>query len=140
MVKSTPPPKVSNNRFWLIPYGYAGLLIVLTGLQLVGFGGFDFAGIELETEGEAGWILSLVFAEIFALPFLLRLTLSPLARQVSTLLSLVAPVLLFVLVGVGGVGMFGHAVDYIIAGVLLGLSTASFYILNGPQAMTLPKK
>lgn len=140
MVKSTPAPKVTNRQLLLVPYLYAGILILLAGLQLVGFGGFDFAGIALHTQGEPWWILSLVFVEVFALPFLLRLNLSPLARGLSAFLCLLAPILFFLLVAAGVTGIAGQGPDYAISVSMICFACASFSILSGEKVIKLPKK
>ena len=140
MVRSTPAPKVTNGQLLLVPYLYAGILIILAGLQLVGFGGFDFAGIALNTQGEPWWILSLVFVEVFALPFLLRLNLSPLARSVSAFFCLLAPILFFLLVAAGLIGITGQGPDYAVAVAMICFAGASFSILSGEKVLILPKK
>lgn len=139
MAKPTQPPKVTNQQLVFIPYLYAAMLVVLSGLQLVGFGGFDFAGLSLETQGEPWWVLSLVFVEIFALPFLLRLQLSPLARSLSVFLSLLAPVLFFLLVAAGATGLTGKESDYAISVAMICFACASFSILGGEKAIRLAK-
>lgn len=142
MIKATPPPKVKDTRLLAIPLLYAVGLAVLALLQLIGFGGFDFAGINFETQGSSAAIIAMSASEIFALPFLLRLHLSPLARACSAVLSLAAPLL-----------MLGNAIfmrDQISApitpleltlGAVLGiLAISSFNILQGEEALKVPKK
>lgn len=142
MIKATPPPKVKDQRLVVVPLLYAVGLAVLALLQLVGFGGFDFAGINFETQGSSAAIIVMSAAEIFALPFLLRLNLSPLARACSALLSLAAPLL-----------MLGNAIflrdqtaapitplELTLGAVLGVLAITSFNILQGEEAVKLKKQ
>lgn len=120
MPKPTPSPKVKDRSLLVVPYGYASFLAALALVQLIGFGGFDFAGISYETKGSATMVMLLSGVEIFALPFLLRLSLSKLARACSASLSLVAPILLFAYIPVLGL-------------LLAPLAVGSFVMLNGAQ-------
>lgn len=139
MVRPTPPPRVTKRHLLVIPYLYAAILVILVGLMLVGFGGFDFAGFAFETQGKPWFILSLVLVEIFALPFLLRLNLSPLARSISAVLSLLVPILFFLYVAVGTNGLFSRIPDYVVALVMFYLAGASFRVLHGENVIKLPR-
>lgn len=140
-VRATKPPKADEPDWLIVPYVYAGGLAVLAVLQLVGFGGFDFAGINYQTQGTATSIILISAAAIFSLPFLLRLNLSPLARICSVALSLATPFL-----------MLGNAIfmrdqitaavsptELIVGGILGILAIASFNILGGEKAFVLKK-
>lgn len=141
MIQPTQPPKVKDKRLLVVPFVYAAGLAVLALTQLVGFGGFDFAGVKLETHGVAWAVILVAASEIFALPFLLRLSLSRLARALSALLALVAPLL-----------YLANAIfirDQVVApitlleltiGATMGiLAIISFNILRGEEAIGLSK-
>lgn len=137
MIKATPPPKVKNANWLVVPIGYAGLLAALALAQLVGFGGFDFAGINFETQGSAGAIMVLAATEIYALPFLLRLNLSPLARACSAILSMAAPLLLLanaLFLRDQTVAPF-MPIELVLGGALGILALASFWVLDGDKAL-----
>ncbi|HSE29469.1 MAG TPA: hypothetical protein VLA77_02705 [Candidatus Saccharimonadales bacterium] len=134
MVKSTPAPKLNNSRYIFVTYVYALLLIGFSLFSLVGFGGFDFAGIAFEVSGQPFWIFSLVLAQIFTLPFILRLNLSPLARCISAYLCLLTPLLFLIYVAFGWINFFGFA-DYLFGLGMLFLAAASFLELNGQQVI-----
>lgn len=137
MIKKTSPPKVENGNWLIIPIGYAAMLGALALIQLIGFGGFDFAGINFETQGTAVAVITLAAIEIFALPFLLRLNLSPLARACSAVLSMVAPLFLLT----NAIFLRDQATAPImplelILGAALGiLAFASFWVLDGEKAI-----
>lgn len=123
MIKSIPPPKPKYPGWLFMSYAYASVLVVYTLAQLVGLGGFDFAGIAYETPGSPLAVIAKTGVFIFALPFLLRLHLSPLARATSALLSLVAAILL-----VADLPMF--------VGVLaVPMAIVSFKVLQGERAI-----
>lgn len=141
MIQATQPLKVKDKRLLVVPFAYAAGLAALALVQLVGFGGFDFSGIRLETAGPAWAIIALATAEIFALPFLLRLKLSPLARACSAVLALVAPLFYLTL------AIFIRDQDTapltsleLTIGAVMGLlAITSFNILRGDEALGLNK-
>lgn len=142
MIQATQPPKVSNKRLLVVPFIYAVALAVLAIYMLIGFGGFDFAGIKIETQGTAAGILVVSAAAIFSLPFLLGLKLSPLAQTCSALLAIGLPVIYLVEViftrdqTTAPVTMFELTV-----GAVLGvLAIASFNILKGEESLRLKTK
>ena len=142
MIQSTAPPKVEDLRLLAVSFVYATMLATLAAVQLLGFGGFDFAGIQLSTPGVAWVIMALAAVEIFALPFLLRLNLSPLARAVSALLSLAAPLLYLVnVVFIRDQIVIPLTMTELTIGALLGLLAIwSFNILKGEQALAFKKR
>lgn len=135
MVKSTPAPKLSNPKYAFVAYFYALTLIGFTLFSLVGFGGFDFAGLEFEVTGRPFWVFSLALAEVFTLPFVLRLDLSPLARLLSAYLCLLTPLLFLAYKSFGLVNFFGFA-DYLFGLGIFCLGGATFLVLSGPQVVS----
>lgn len=142
MIKATPAPSPKYPQLVFWPYIYAAILGGLAVVQLMGLGGFDFAGIRYQTPGVPGMIVLIAGLEIFALPFLLRLHLSTLARFLSGLFSLVTP--LFILAHVVYLSveeMMATSWPAIIAAVaLVAMSILSFIVLDGQRALRFPKK
>lgn len=138
MVRATPAPKAKYQSLLLIPYLYAAILAILAVVQLMGMGGFNFASIVYTTAGLPVMIVTVATLEIFAVPFLLRFSLSPLARFFSAVFALAAP--FFVL----GNMLYGASEGlitiawYEIAGgaLLIALGVISFVVLSGPKALT----
>ncbi len=141
MIQATLPQKVSDPRLLVVTLVYAAMLAVLALLQLVGFGGFDFAGIQIETQGPVAAIIALAAAEIFALPFVLRLKLSPLARACSAVLSLLAPLLyLSLAIFIRDQTLYPITSIELIVGALMGiLAISSFNVLSGDQTLRFGK-
>lgn len=137
MVKSTPSPKPSDPKLLFVAYLYALVLVGLVLFELVGFGGFDFAGIEFEVIGQPFWVFSLALVQVFALPFVLRLNLSPLARCFSAYFCLLAPVIFILYKAFGAVSLFGTA-DYAIGLAMLCFGTATFSLLGGRGMAKMP--
>lgn len=137
MIKATSPLKVKNVNWLVVPVTYAVLLGALALIQLIGFGGFDFAGINFETQGTAAAVIALAATEIFALPFLLRLNLSPLARACSAVLSMLAPLLLLTnalfLRDQATAPM--TALELVLGAALGILAFASFWVLDGEKVI-----
>jgi hypothetical protein len=108
----------------------------------MGVGGFDFAGISYETPGTPELAITVAALQIFSVPFLLRLPLSPLARFISATFALVTP--FFLLAALGYLASRGvvalHAITLLSAGLLALIGVASFGVLNGPKAMQLTRK
>ena len=99
--KTTPAPKPRTKESRQIAYAYAFLLIVLVLCQLFTFDKFltllqtfAFPGGDVIAHLVASII---VVSEVFALPFLLELNLSPLMRVVSMVFGWVAPLMWFIL-------------------------------------------
>lgn len=141
-VKPTHAPKVRYPKFLVAPYAYAAALAILAVVALMGLGGFDFASIAYETPGLPALTVVIAGLQIFALPFLLRFPLSPLARFFSATFALIAPIIL-----VGNIAYLMSqqvlAVNaWAIAGgvglIILGIT--SFMVLNGPKALQLSAK
>ena len=100
-VVALPAPKprsvIARNTAWV----YAGVLTVMAVGQLFAFEKFipfmtdaDAIGFQVTTPIV---LFVLVIAEVFALPFLLRMNLSPLMRWCSLVCSLFVPVVWFVI-------------------------------------------
>lgn len=141
MIKAVPAPKVQYKKWLILPYAYAASLTFLAVATLMGVGGFDFAGISYVTPGTPELAITIGAMQIFALPFLLRLALSPLARFISATLSLVAPFFLLATLGylaAQGVVAF-NAIALLGAGLLALLAIASFVVLNGQAALRLKR-
>lgn len=81
----------------IIAWVYAGILTVMTVVQLFAFEDFVplFHDMAFPGGNGTGSLLAclIVFAEVFALPFLLRMQLSPLMRWMSLVCGWVVPVL-----------------------------------------------
>lgn len=139
MIKPTPHPKLKHPRLLFVPYALALALIALVVVQLVGFGGLSFGDFSYTTPGSPAWIIFVALVEIFALPFILRLRLSPLARFFSALFTVLAPVLLFgdslVTLATGTTSYGTTAVWQNFGLVMLGVG--SFVILSGTEALKL---
>lgn len=94
-VKAVKPTAPKTKDTVKIAYLYVGILLLFVVSQLLTFRGLlDLA----ESWGMPGgitfssWLIALlIFAEIFALPFLLRLKLSPLARIASMVMTWAVP-------------------------------------------------
>ncbi len=138
-IRATKPPKADEPDWLIVPYVYAAGLAALALLQLIGFGGFDFAGINYETQGTATSIIVISASAIFSLPFLLRLDLSPLARMCSVVLSLATPFLVLcnAIFMRDQVSATVSPTELIVGGVLGLLAIASFNVLGGEKAFVL---
>lgn len=136
-IRALPAPKLAYPKLAAVPFVYALALVVLSSLQLLGVGGFDFGGISYATPGQPFWVVGLACAEIFALPFVLRFSLSPLARVCSAVLTLITPFIymayLFSLQN-QGLNEFG-VIQLLTSAALVLAGVASFAVLNGPTAL-----
>lgn len=142
--RALPAPPIKRRGLLLVPYLFASLVTVMLLLQLFEFE--DFVPLmEGMTGGQtAGRIVAVlvICVELFSLPFLIRMKLSPLARAASGFLSVTVPLLWLAAVIIrpsGNIGLFGTKVpiesgmaNLLLASVIAGLSLASFYILHGP--------
>lgn len=158
-VQATDAPKVKSRKLLFIPYVTSAILLVMLLSQLATFDKFvpilndyNLNGGLLMTQLTA---VGIVISELFALPFLWRMKLSPLARFCSSLLGF-AIVLFWLSLGIVGIarakqldntGLFGsllHLQSSIlltaIALILLLLITASYLVLRGPSLFKTLKK
>jgi hypothetical protein len=119
---AAPQPKTNDTK--TIATAYAGVLVVLAVAQLFTFDEFLKLFVSFELPGVASPELLaalIVAAEVFALPFLLRMALSPAFRFFSMLLGwfvagawvFVTTSLLLMRTPVNTVGLLGTAVDII---------------------------
>ena len=142
MVIATPAPKPRYPSLAWVGYVYAVFLVIFAVALLMGIGGFDFANIAYETPGSP--IMAIIVATlcIYAVPFAVRLHLSPLARFFSAVFSIAAPLFLAgyvmylmseTMIVDGALALFGVV-------VLLVLGVASFAALNGRAALRFSKK
>ena len=88
--------KIESENVKVAAWIYAGILTVMVVAQLVAFEDFlpliSSNYLAHDPYGEAALIGGLIiFTEIFALPFLLRMTVSPLMRWFSLVCGLIAP-------------------------------------------------
>lgn len=136
----TPPPPYVSQLLLGVSYSYAALLVLLALLQLLFFGNFLLYVGSFFSAGATGgtvFIASiLVGVELFALPFLLRLRLSPLARFCSALLVLTVP-LAWSLVAMTANTKAGYG--FLNVGFLLW-ACLSFWALGGQKAMRLRER
>jgi hypothetical protein len=142
MVKAEPAPKIKDTRWLILPYAYAAILMILAVVQLMGVGGLDFAHITYQTAGTPVMIMIIAGLEIFALPFLLRLNLSPLARFFSALFAFVTP---YFLVAHQAYLLSENAIPLDILSIistflLIPLAVICFVILKGYKAIHFTKK
>lgn len=141
-VKSYPASAPRYPKYVWVTFAYALALADMAVMSLIGVGGFDFAGISYTTPGLPVMTVTLAGMAIFALPFVLRLQLSVLARFLSALFALMAPVML--------TGYISYLMSESIiqlnwlalAGcvILIGFGGASFTILRGDRALRFSKK
>ncbi len=91
LVKPTIAPSPKTKDVQKISIAYAGILVVLAVAQLFTFDEFLelFASFNFPGGGQTGYSLAaiIVFAEVFAIPFLLRMYLSSAFRVVSMMLG-----------------------------------------------------
>lgn len=142
MAHATPAPKGTLKRLKLLPYVYAAILAAMAVTQLIGMGGFDFAGIAYTTAGLPVVTVIIAALEIFALPFLLRFSLSPLARFLSAVCALVAPFFVVAnMLYLASEGLAAPAWYESVGGALLVfLGVASFVILSGPKVLITSRR
>lgn len=140
-VTSVNAPKPVYPRLLFVPYVLAASLIAILLTSLFYFerlATFIQQNFSFDSALLMPKVYSILFvlSLLFSLPFLLRMTLSPLARFCSALMVLNLPVLSMVSVilyelygdNSGGVAMMGFSIIGILA-------LASFHILNGRQAL-----
>jgi len=97
LAHATKAPAPRSDSAKTVAWVYAGILVVMALLQLFAFEDFLplMASYDLPggygTTGLVGCLI--VLSEVFAVPFLLRMALSPLMRWVSLACSVLAPLL-----------------------------------------------
>lgn len=158
-VQATNAPKAKSRKLLFIPYVTSAILLVMLLSQLATFDKFVpiLAGYHLN----GGLLMAqltavgIVVSELFALPFLWRMKLSPLARVCSSLLGFAAG-LFWLSLGIIGIvqakqmantGLFGSLVHLqsgvlltAIALILLLLIATSYYVLRGSSLFKALKK
>lgn len=142
MVVATPAPKPRYPALTWIAYVYAGLLTLSSVVVLMGVGGFDFAHIAYQTPGSPVMAVIVAALQIYAIPFVVQLHLSLLARFFSAMFTVAAP--LFMLgyaCYLQGEGLVTDGWLIILASaVLLLLGAVSFAVLDGRRALRFSKK
>jgi len=144
---ATLPRPVKSKRLLIFPYAAAALLVVFVLAQLVTFDKLEAVFDGITPDWGKVWLAIVTLSEVFALPYLLRMRLSRLARFVSlllgymvvlewlTLLNLTMPV------SFGGVPLFGTAVtlnvmnSFLLLIVLLALMSISHVVLGGEPGL-----
>lgn len=149
MVTKTAPPAVQNPRYRIVPFAVATVLTGMAIAQLVNFeavvSNIASYGLMRQEAAVAQAILIIAF-EIFAIPFLIRLWLSPLARITSAICAVLAPTVWLALLlsafsqghEVAKTGIVGDFIDIPLSPLLLlgfviltGASLWSFRLLGG---------
>ncbi|HKX72832.1 MAG TPA: hypothetical protein VJM32_02370 [Candidatus Saccharimonadales bacterium] len=139
--KPTPAPDVENKKLVVVSYAYMAAVIGVSVWQLVMFEKFapwlgEYLGNGVTPEVTL-LAIALIGAQVFSLPFLLRLSLSPLARLASALLAFLAPVA-WAVVAIAGPGF---TMRYFVFTVMVLLwAGASFWLLGGPKVLRLKKR
>ncbi|HKX24453.1 MAG TPA: hypothetical protein VJM46_04390 [Candidatus Saccharimonadales bacterium] len=154
--KSTKPPE-AEQQFRVIGYGLGLIATGMAVAQMVSFEEFVAALRDYALTGERGAValaIALISLEVFSVPFLFRLSLSPLARLLSALFVVIAPCVWAVLVfaalmgdvQVPNAGLFGGFLsslpfDLAVAFVAAWAATVGFVFsrLGGYKALK-PKK
>jgi len=137
VIKTTSPPPVRHKRLLIIPYTYVTALIVLILWQLIMLSTFtlylrDYLGTGATTA--ATLAILLIGIEVFSVPFLLRLHLSPLARFCSAILAFATPLAWIAVITAGN----SFNVMYLLINIVIFLwGGLSFWVLGGPKAMHL---
>lgn len=136
LASATKAPAPISNGWLIVPFAYAGLLLVMILAQLMTFEKFipliASYGIWGGDIGAKITTVLIVTVEIFALPFLLRMDLSPLARLYSVIFSLAVSNngLFSTLLPVKGVWVL------VIIAALFVLAAVSFYVLRGQKVFS----
>lgn len=135
--KPTPPPAIVSRPLILVSYLSIVGLVFLVLWQLISINSFivyvaSYLGGQI-TNMTLTFALLLVVTEIFALPFLLRLHLSPLARLCSAACVLLVPVVWSVLTLLNQ----PFNATYIVLDVVgLVWGATAFWAMGGVQALT----
>jgi hypothetical protein len=141
MPKATPAPKTKFKVLLFIPYTYALVTVSLAVWQLVSFNtfvqyvaGYDGGVINNNTVSLAIILASL---EVFSVPFLIRLKLSPAARLFSALFVVIAPLAWSLVL----LGSDSYNIWYLAASLaMLAWAYISFIVLGGTRVVKLPTK
>jgi hypothetical protein len=142
VIKATAPPQTENKKLLIIPYTYALVLVTLALWQLIALDSFiPYVGSYLDTDRvtPATTVVAMILIglEVFSVPFLLRLRLSPLARFCSAVSAFATP-LAWAFVTMSGESF---NVGYLFADIGFFLwGGISFWVLGGPQATRLQRK
>jgi hypothetical protein len=131
LVKAVPAPTPRSEAVKWGAWVYAGILVSMVLLQLFAFEKFLPLIEAYGIPGGDGVAALIVVLEVFSLPFLLRMPLSPLARICSMAGSMIVPLAWFALgalafaLGLANAGILGPKVNtpaamQIILAVLLG--------------------
>ena len=135
--KPTPPPVVVSKPLTSVSYLYIVAVVFLVLWQLISLNTF-VTYVSTYLNGKVDntalvFALVLVAAEIFSLPFLLRLRLSPAARLCSAACVLVVPMVWAVLM------LLNHPFDLIyiaVNAVAIVWGALAFWAMGGAQALT----
>lgn len=152
MITATKPTQVSQ-AFRMTSYGLGLWVTGMAVAQMVSFEEFVRALEGYKFAGETGSValaIALIALEIFSVPFLFRLTMSPLARMFSALFTVLLPCVWVVLlasvllrdVSVANAGLFGGFMEVQVSALILTLAVAwmtvvgwSFGPLGGHKAL-----
>lgn len=140
--KPTPPPVPKKRQLLTLSNLFAATMVFFVIWQLVAFADFAqhisaFLSDEL-TAGLAGVATLLIMLEVFSLPFLLQMRLSPLARLCSAACLLLVPVAWSVVTLTRNDTMFMY---YALADMLFILWAAvSFWELGGNKALVIKRR
>lgn len=140
--KATPPPEAPSKYKVAIPFAYLYILalVFLVLWETISFSNFTayvagFSAAPSSTKNLA-YAVTLMALQVFALPFLLRFRLSPAARFLSALCTLLVPMLWTVII------LVGQPDNYVMIACSVALivwAALAFMAMGGPQAL-LPKK
>lgn len=142
MITATPAPAVQNKQLLFIPYAYALVLVVLIITQLLTLSSFialigSFVEHNPATNASTLIAMLLIGMEVFSLPFLLQLHVSPLARFCSAVLAFITPLAWAVVAMMSNSFTISYLI--LVIGFFL-LGSLSFWALGGPSITRLNKK
>lgn len=89
-----PAPKLRKPQHYIVVLCYAALVVLVTTYGLFKFDDITEMIVQYDVGGGMGGVIAAVLvagAGVFSLPYLLRMTVSPLMRLVSCVASLAAP-------------------------------------------------
>jgi hypothetical protein len=135
--KPTPAPAIASKPLVSVAYLYIVALVFLVLWQLISLNNFvtfvaSYLGGTVDNTA-LSFALTLIATEFFALPFLLRLKLSPLARLCSAACVLLVPIIWSVLTLLNQ----PSSLTYLIMGaVALLWGAVAFWAMGGVQALT----
>jgi hypothetical protein len=140
--KATPAPDVPTQYKPAIPFAYLYILalVFLILWEVISFSNFTayVTHFSMAPDGtkSLAYAITLLALQVFALPFLLRFKLSPAARFLSALCSLLVPMFWAVVI------LVGQPDNYVMIACSFALivwAALAFMATGGPQAL-LPKK